>query len=82
MRFSANPSAILAGECAELGWQVEYVKAVYLDGVGVGGHGTQSICPLQTETHELRVVSASGESRHAVGPHRATGFATFRPADR
>lgn len=66
IHFWVSPTTIVAGQCAELGWQVEHVRAVYLDGQGVGGSGTQSVCPTQNQTYELRVVSASGEIRHPV----------------
>jgi hypothetical protein len=66
INFGASRTTIVAGECVELNWQVEHVRAVYLDGNGVGGNGTHSACPAQTQTYELRVVSASGESRHPV----------------
>lgn len=66
IQFWVSPTTIVAGECAELSWQVEYVRAVYLDGEGVGGSGTRSVCPTQSQTYELRVVSPSGESRHPV----------------
>jgi hypothetical protein len=66
INFGVSRGTIVSGECAELSWQVEYVRAVYLDGKGVGGSGTLSVCPAQNQTYELRVVSASGESRHPV----------------
>lgn len=61
---SVSPTTIVAGQCAELSWRVEYVRAVYLDGQGVGGTGSRSVCPTQSQIYELRVVSASGESRY------------------
>jgi hypothetical protein len=66
VEVGVSPTTIVAGQCAELRWEVEYVQAVYLDGRGVGGQGTRSVCPAQSQTYELRVVSASGESRHPV----------------
>ena len=66
VQFGVSRSTIVSGECAELNWQVEHVQAVYLDGQGVGGSGARSVCPTQAQTYELRVVSASGESRHPV----------------
>jgi hypothetical protein len=81
---SVSPTTIVAGQCAELRWEVEHVRAVYLDGVGVGGTGTQSVCPTQSQTYELRVVAASGESRHPVSVNvvqpTATPTATQPPA--
>jgi hypothetical protein len=66
IQFWVSPTSIVAGECAELNWHVEHVRAVYLDEEGVGGNGTRSVCPAQNQTYELRVVSAGGESRHPV----------------
>ena len=66
IHVSVSPTTIVAGQCAELSWQVENVQAVYMDGEGVGGNGTRSVCPTQSQTYELRVVSASGESRHPM----------------
>jgi hypothetical protein len=86
INFWATRTEIVAGECAELNWQVEHVRAVYLDGKGVGGSGTQSVCPAQSQTFELRVVSASGESRHPVSVNvvqptpKPTSTATPPPA--
>jgi hypothetical protein len=64
--FDVVPETIAAGECAQLAWTVKNVQAVYLDGVGVGGEASKQVCPSQTQSYELRVVSAQGESRHTV----------------
>jgi hypothetical protein len=79
VQVSVWPTTIAAGQCAEIRWQVEHVRAVYLDGVGVGGTGTQSVCPTQSQTYELRVVSASGESRHPVTVDVVQPTATHTP---
>ncbi len=64
--FSAQAGQITAGECSTLRWQVDNAQAVFLDGQGVSGHASQQVCPRQTQTYELRVVSASGETRRSV----------------
>lgn len=64
--FSAQAERITAGECSTLRWDVDSAQAVFLDGQGVGGHASQQVCPRQTQTFELRVVSATGETRRRV----------------
>jgi len=64
--FSAQAGQITAGECSTLQWTVDNAQAVFLDGQGVSGHASQQVCPRQTQTYELRVVSASGETRRSV----------------
>ena len=64
--FTAYPETITAGECAELRWDVEHAQAVYLDGEGVVGHQVERVCPEQTRTYELLVISAAGEFRYRV----------------
>jgi hypothetical protein len=64
--FTAQAERITAGECSTLRWDVDNAQAVFLDGQGVTGHASQQVCPRQTQTFELRVVSASGETRQRV----------------
>jgi hypothetical protein len=64
--FSAQPETVVTGGCAELCWNVEDVQEVYLDGQPQQGQGSKQVCPAQTQTYELRVVSAAGEFRHRV----------------
>jgi hypothetical protein len=64
--FAVQPGQITAGECSTLRWDVDNAQAVFLDGQGVTGHASQQVCPRQTQTYELRVVSASGETRRRV----------------
>lgn len=64
--FNAQPETVVAGSCTTLRWDVEGVQAVYLDGQPQQGHGSQQVCPAQTQTYELRVVSAAGEFRRQV----------------
>jgi len=64
--FTVHPETITVGECAELRWDVEHAQAVYLDGQGVVGHQAKRVCPEQTQTYELLVVSAVGELRYQV----------------
>jgi hypothetical protein len=64
--FSATAGQITAGECSTLQWKVDNAQAVFLDGQGVSGYASQQVCPKQTQTYELRVVSALGETRRSV----------------
>jgi hypothetical protein len=66
VRFAVSPPTIVAGECAELIWNVEYVRAVYLNGEGVAGQASRAVCPTQSTTYELRVVAAGSESLHPL----------------
>jgi len=64
--FTVQPEQITSGECATLRWDVEHAQAVFLDGQGVSGYDSRQVCPEQTQSYELRVLSASGETRHTV----------------
>jgi len=59
--FSVDRSTLERGECTRLRWQVENAKAVYLDGAGVVGVGSQQVCPESTTSYRLRVVAADWE---------------------
>ena len=58
--FRADQTQLNAGQCTTLRWDVEYVRAVYLDGEGVAGHSTKQVCPSQSRTYTLRVVTDAG----------------------
>ena len=73
--FSADRASVRRGECANLRWHVEGVKAVYfhMEGEdwqshGVAGDGGQQVCPSQTTTYCLRVVKADDSVEiHYIG---------------
>jgi hypothetical protein len=54
-------TSIVYGQCTILRWDVDNVRAVYLDGEGVAGHDTRNVCPIKTSTYTLRVVTGSGD---------------------
>jgi hypothetical protein len=56
--FRADETQVEAGSYTTLRWDVDNVKAVYLDGKGVGGHDSQQVGPLcdPQYTYTLRVV--------------------------
>jgi len=55
IEFGASAAEINAGECANLLWHVEGVKAVFLDGKGVVGRGSKEVCPCEDTTYVLSV---------------------------
>jgi putative lipoprotein len=65
--FTAEPTVIQAGACAELRWEVQNVSEVYVYPAGaawqdfpVEGQSNQEVCPEETTTYEMRVVLANG----------------------
>lgn len=66
INFRADRTTIFACECTTLRWDVENVIAVYLDGEGVGGHGSREECPEESRTYNLRVVTPAGDLYRSV----------------
>jgi hypothetical protein len=64
VNFRADRTQINLGECATLLWDVENVQAVFLDGQGVVGHGSQQVCPRQTTTYTLQVILLNGQTQN------------------
>jgi len=66
--FSADRTAITAGECVTLRWAVENVREVYLyggefgslPGVGVAGRDSRRTCPPVTTTYTLLIIKRDG----------------------
>jgi len=79
--FRADATELVAGSCTTLRWDVEDVQEVYLDGQPQQGHGSKQACPAQTQTYELRVVSAAGEFRHQVTVNVVQPSPTIIPPD-
>jgi OmpA family/K319L-like, PKD domain len=62
IRFTANPTNIIAGQTSTLVWQVENATTVTID-QGVGnqqGVGTQDVMPAQTTTYTLTASNSAG----------------------
>jgi hypothetical protein len=59
-------TSLVQGECTTLRWDVEYATAVYLNGGGVAGHGTQQVCPDSTTAYNLHVEAPSGNVDRSV----------------
>ena len=66
VQFWAEQENIKAGGCTVLHWDVEHASAVYLDGEGVGGHGTREVCPAKTITYQLHVEAPAGNVDRSV----------------
>lgn len=74
----ADADWINPGQCTNVRWDVDNVRAVYfIDGnnvQGVGGHDSRPVCPQATTTYVLRVVDTANRSTdfpitvNVVGP--------------
>ncbi len=64
--FRADSPWVTTGQCTTLRWDVEGVRAVYFNGQGQPGHGSQDVCPAQTQTFVLHVVLNSGYLDRAI----------------
>jgi hypothetical protein len=60
--FSADAYQLAQGSCTTLRWRTQDVTAVYLNGEGVAGEASKSVCPQKTTTYTLRVVGQDGTS--------------------
>jgi hypothetical protein len=60
--FSADAYQVAQDSCTTLRWRAQNVTAVYLNGEGVAGEATKSVCPKKTTTYTLRVVDQNGAS--------------------
>lgn len=56
INFWADSYAVSPRQCTTVRWDVSNVRAVYFNNQGVGGQGTQQVCPQGTTTYTLRVV--------------------------
>lgn len=57
MRFWAEQYTLPAGACTTLHWDVQSVREVYLDDVGVAGYGARRVCPTGNQFYTLRAVT-------------------------
>ena len=73
VNFVANPTSIPRGQCSMLRWDVEGVREIYFEGVGVTGHEERQQCPTQTTTYTLRVVFTNGSARNYTATVTVTG---------
>ncbi len=60
IKFWADATTVNAGQCTTIRWEVDNVRAVYLNeggaDQGVSGHGNKSVCPGNTTTYRLIVI--------------------------
>jgi hypothetical protein len=73
IEFWADAEQVNAGSCTTLRWRVENVQAVFLDGNGVAGTGSQEVCPCQDEVHTLTVTRLDSEQEQRQLTIRVTG---------
>ncbi len=67
INFRADSTSLsYPGECTILRWDVDNVKAVYLDGQGVAGHDSRQVCPRSTTTYNLRTNTACADINRSV----------------
>ncbi len=66
INFNADQYMLEEGECTKLHWQVENADEVFLDGDPVDALGARQVCPDQTTTYVLLVLSAGGEEEAYV----------------
>ena len=59
LRADTNPIAY--GACTDVRWEVDNVKAVYFEGQGVAGHDSRQVCPSETTTYTLLVLTLDGK---------------------
>lgn len=73
VNFVANPTSIAQGQCSTLRWDVEGVREIYFEGVGVTGHEQRQQCPTRTTTYTLRVVFTDGSTQNYTQTVTVTG---------
>jgi uncharacterized protein YgiM (DUF1202 family) len=60
--FWADQTSLTAGQCTKLHWNFSGIKAIYIsfgfgyDKLGVGGQGSQKVCPSVTTIYEAQVI--------------------------
>lgn len=66
IRFWADSTQLLPGQCTKLHWNVENIQAVYLDGQPQVGEGEMEVCPAETFTSTLTVHLRDGTVTYAT----------------
>ena len=64
--FIAYETRLSTGDCTTLKWDLENARHAYLDGIEVGGHGNEVVCPASTTTYTLRVEHATGTTERQI----------------
>lgn len=60
--FTSDKMQVAPGECANLSWSATDVREVRLNDSGVEGVATRRVCPEQTTTYTLSVLTTTGET--------------------
>jgi hypothetical protein len=76
INFRVDNENLVAGQCTTLRWDVDNVREVYIEGIGVPGHGSQDICPGESTTYTMRVVLLTGGEET-----RTVSVTVTQPAD-
>jgi hypothetical protein len=71
--FWADRYDLVSGECTNLHWDVQNVISVYFNGAPTEGKQTRQVCPAQTTTYTLRVISNAGTQDRTVTLNIGTG---------
>jgi len=58
--FWADATTVSAGSCTTVRWETANVQAVFYNGQGVPGVGSEQTCPCAAETHTLDVLLRDG----------------------
>ncbi len=66
INFNADLYLLEKGACTKLHWEVKNAESVFLDNELVDALGARQVCPVQTTTYVLLVISASGEEEAYV----------------
>ncbi|MBK8034241.1 MAG: LysM peptidoglycan-binding domain-containing protein [Anaerolineae bacterium] len=56
----ADTLIVQYSQCTNIYWDLENIREVYFEGVGVVGHGSQQVCPYSQTTYQLLVVQLDG----------------------
>lgn len=60
INYWTEDEEIAQGACTRLHWDVQNVREIYLNGVGVVGQGNRKVCPTTTTTYRLKVIHLDG----------------------
>ncbi len=66
VKLVTDRGSVAPGECALLQWLVQNATAVFLNGEGVPGEGSKSVCPSETTVYTLHVEAPAGNVDQSV----------------
>jgi polar amino acid transport system substrate-binding protein len=75
INFWADSTNITVGQCTTVRWDVNNVNAVYFQGNGVPGQGSQQVCPGGTTSYNLKVILNDGRQEDRQVTVTVGGFA-------